>query len=717
MFRRSDSSLSPPFSHFPFPFSRSRKVAKVEACAKGLGEGGRYFARMTNTNETIPEMLAAHDAAALRALYEALLLPRMIEEKMLLLLRQGRISKWFSGIGQEAVAVGATLALRDDDWILPLHRNLGVFTARGFPLPRLFAQWQGKADGYTKGRDRSFHFGAPEHHVVGMISHLGSMLGVADGLALAGRMIGDDAIALVFSGDGGTSQGDFHEAVNLAAVWDLPVIFLIENNGYALSTPSRDQFRCARLADRAAGYGIEGITIDGNDIVAVNRAIARAAAAARAERRPIIVEAMTFRRRGHEEASGVAYVPPELIKQWEEKDPVALFERRLIEEGVLDDATIAAIRAAQKEEIEAGVDHMMSAPDPQTRAADELADVYAPASASSVPSTISLPTRPAVGPERRLVDAITEGLRQGMERDPRLVIMGQDVAEYGGVFKVTDGLLGRFGRERVRNTPLCEAAVLGAALGLSVRGIPSVVEMQFADFVSEGFNQIVNNLAKTHYRWGTPVNVTVRMPTGGGVGAGPFHSQSTEAWFAHVPGLLIAYPSTPYDAKGLLMTALAEPNPVMFFEHKYLYRSARGPVPEEPYAIPFGRARVVREGEGVTIVTYGLGVSWAEQLAERRGDDALEIIDLRTLIPWDRETVLASVRKTGRCLVLHEATHTAGIGAEIAATITEEAFAHLDAPVMRCASLDTPVPFNAGLEAEFMAVGRLSVKVDKLLAY
>ena len=672
---------------------------------------------MTTTNETGPEMLAAHDAAALRALYEALLLPRMIEEKMLRLLRQGRISKWFSGIGQEAVAVGATLALRDDDWILPLHRNLGVFTARGLPLPRLFAQWQGKADGYTKGRDRSFHFGAPEHHIVGMISHLGSMLGVADGLALAGRMIGDDAIALVFSGDGGTSQGDFHEAVNLAAVWDLPVIFLIENNGYALSTPSRDQFRCARLADRAAGYGIEGITIDGNDIVAVNRTIARVAAAARAERRPIIVEAMTFRRRGHEEASGVAYVPPELIKQWEEKDPVALFERRLIEEGVLDEATIAAIRAAQKEEIEAGVDHMMSAPDPGPRAADELADVYAPASASSAPSSITLGPLPAVGPERRLIDAITEGLKQGMERDPRLVIMGQDVAEYGGVFKATEGLLGLFGRERVRNTPLCEAAVLGAALGLSVRGIPSVVEMQFADFVSEGFNQIVNNLAKTHYRWGTPVNVTVRMPTGGGVGAGPFHSQSTEAWFAHVPGLLIAYPSTPYDAKGLLMTALAEPNPVMFFEHKYLYRSARGPVPEEPYAIPFGRARVAREGEGVTIVTYGLGVSWAEQLADRRGDDALEIIDLRTLIPWDRETVLASVRKSGRCLVLHEATHTAGIGAEIAATITEEAFAHLDAPVIRCASLDTPVPFNAGLEAEFMAVGRLSAKVDKLLAY
>ncbi|MGE3799614.1 MAG: thiamine pyrophosphate-dependent enzyme [Candidatus Kapaibacterium sp.] len=651
------------------------------------------------------------DGFSLQEIYRRLLLPRMIEEKMLLLLRQGRISKWFSGIGQEGISVGATLALGANDWILPLHRNLGVFTTRDFPLGKLFAQWQGKADGYTKGRDRSFHFGAPEHRVVGMISHLGSMLGVADGISLAGKLIGDDAIALAFIGDGGTSQGDFHEAVNLAACWDLPVIFMIENNGYALSTPVREQFRCAQLADRAIGYGIEGVTIDGNNVLEVYETIRRAAAVARAEKRPIIVEAMTFRRRGHEEASGVAYVPKELIEEWEKVDPVATFESWLLEEGVLDQSLITTIREIHKRDIEEGVEHMMSAPEPIPQVVTEVRDVYAP----SPPIWNTLPTES--GPELRLVDAISEGLRQGMEQDSSLVIMGQDVAAYGGVFKVTEGFVERFGTERVRNTPLCEAAVLGAGLGLAVRGIPSVIEMQFADFVSEGFNQIVNNLAKTHYRWGTPVNVTVRMPTGGGVAAGPFHSQSDEAWFSHVPGLKVLFPSNPYDAKGLIAAALREPNPVMFFEHKYLYRSARGPVPEEYYTLPIGSARVVRSGSGGTIITWGTGISWGMEVAESLPDYDLEVIDLRSILPWDRETVFTSVRKTGRALILHEATLTGGFGGEIAAVIGEELFGELDAPVMRCASLDTPVPFNKGLEDQFMAKSRLRDVVEKMVKY
>lgn len=668
----------------------------------------------TDTTQTGPALRfdgTGYDAFSLKEIHRRILLPRMIEEKMLLLLRQGRISKWFSGIGQEAIAVGATLALKRSDYILPLHRNLGVFTARDFPLGRLFAQWQGKADGYTKGRDRSFHFGASEHRVIGMISHLGSMLGVADGIALAGKLIGDDAIALAFSGDGGTSQGDFHEAVNLAAVWDLPVIFVIENNGYALSTPVCDQYRCGHLADKAPGYGIEGVTIDGNNVLAVHETISRLAARARAEKRPFIVEAMTFRRRGHEEASGVAYVPKELIAEWGRKDPVTNFERWLVGEGVLSVEEIAAIRAEHKEEIERGVEHMMSAPEPVPDVAVETGDVYAPAPATSQAAPEE------TGPERRFVDAISEGLKQAMERYRSLVVMGQDVGAYGGVFKVTEGLIDLYGPERVRNTPLCEAAVVGAALGLAVRGIPSVTEMQFADFVSEGFNQIVNNLAKTHYRWGLPVNATIRMPTGGGVGAGPFHSQSTEAWFAHVPGLKVVYPSTPYDAKGLLIASLRDPNPVMYFEHKYLYRSVRGPVPEDFYTLPFGSARIARGGSDLTIVTYGMGVHWSLEIAGSMPELDPEVIDLRTLVPWDRETVFRSVEKSGRCLVLHEDTLTGGFGAEIAAVISEEKFSSLDAPVMRCASLDTPVPFNGGLEAQFMAKSRLRDAIEALMRY
>ncbi len=648
----------------------------------------------------------------LRSLYEAILFPRVIEEKMLVLLRQGKISKWFSGIGQEAIAVGVAKALKSKDYILPLHRNLGVFTGREIPFATLFAQWQGKKDGFTKGRDRSFHFGTNDYRIIGMISHLGAMLPVADGISLASNLDGDDIISCVFSGDGGASEGDFHEAINVAAVWDLPVIFLIENNGYGLSTPSKDQFRFKQFTDKAIGYGIEGIQVDGNNILEVYTAVKKIAEKMRVDRKPVMLECMTFRMRGHEEASGTKYVPKELFAQWEKKDPVMNYENFLKKEGILTEEIIADLKKKYKKEIEQGLEIAFAMGEPEPNEAEEIADVFQPHVGVSFEPT-SLGKR-----EIRVVDAVCEGLKQAMEKDPKLIIMGQDVAEYGGVFKVTDGFVEKFGKERVRNTPLCESAIIGAGLGLSIRGRSSVIEMQFADFVSCGFNQIVNNLAKTHYRWNQNASVVVRMPTGAGSAAGPFHSQSNEAWFAKVPGLKIVYPSTPADAKGLLTASIEDPNPVIFFEHKALYRSISGPVPEHYYTLPIGKAAIAGEGTDLSIITYGWGVHQALRLrAELEEEASIEVIDLRTLIPWDEETVLASVKKTGKVLVVHEDTLTMGIGAEISACISEKAFTYLDAPVMRLGSLDTPVPFHKSLEDQFLPWNRMQEKIEELIAY
>jgi 2-oxoisovalerate dehydrogenase E1 component len=646
----------------------------------------------------------------LRQLYRDLLFPRLIEEKMLILLRQGRVSKWFSGMGQEAIAVGLTRALDAQDYLLPLHRNLGVFTTRGLPLTRLLAQWQGKPEGYTRGRDRSFHFGSPADRVIGMISHLGAMLPVADGLALSSLLKEEGALAAVFSGDGGSSEGDFHEALNVAAVWDLPVLFVVENNGYGLSTPSREQFRCQKLADRAKGYGMKGLTIDGNNLLEVYHTVQRLARQMRKKPQPVLLECLTFRMRGHEEASGTKYVPQELFDEWGKKDPVENYQRYLLAEGLIDEAQVEQLRAELKAEINAAVETAFGAEEVAFDEREELRSVYAPMQGE----LIEPPTEKTR--EIRFIDAISEGLRQGMAQYPNLVLMGQDIAEYGGVFKITAGLAEQFGRARVRNTPICESAILGAALGLSLGGHKALVEMQFADFVSCGFNQIVNNLAKTYYRWGAPADVVLRLPTGGGMGAGPYHSQSIESWFTHVPGLKVVMPATAHDAKGLLASALLDPNPVLYFEHKLLYRSESGPVPEGHYHVPIGQARVARVGEDLTIVTYGLGVRWALALAEQSDLD-LEVIDLRSLLPWDREAVFASVRKTSKVLVLHEATATGAFGAEIAATISEHCFEWLDAPVRRLGSLDTPVPFHPRLEKGFLAESRLAKMVADLGGY
>ena len=667
----------------------------------------------------------SHSDAFLISTYEKLVYPRIIEEKMLSLLRQGKISKWFSGIGQEAIAVGATMALQNDEYILPMHRNLGVFTTRGMPFAKLFAQWQGKATGYSKGRERSFHFGSQEHKVVGMISHLGPQMGIADGIALAHKLKKENRCTIVFTGDGATSEGDFHESVNVAAVWDLPVLFIIENNGYGLSTPSSEQFRMKQFTDKAIGYGIESVQIAGNNILEVYDTLAKLADSVRENPRPILVECITFRMRGHEEASGTKYVPKELFEEWGKKDPVANYEAWLLKIGVLTIAKRDEIRTQLKDGIEADLKVAFAEPEPVPVMELEMADVYAPTSLARTGSvdppgrpTDVLPTEPAQdgAPDKRMIDAIQQGLAQSMERHPELVLMGQDIAEYGGAFKITEGFVERFGKGRVRNTPLCESAILGAALGLSIKGMKAMMEMQFADFVSEGITQICNNLAKIHYRWGQNADVVVRMPTGAGVGAGPFHSQSNEMWFVKTPGLKVVYPSNPYDAKGLLMTAFDDPNPVMFFEHKAMYRSITGPVPEQPYSIPFGKARVVREGSALSIITYGMGVHWAMEVVNESGIDA-EVVDLRTLVPLDVETILASVKKTGKVLLLHEDTLTAGFGGELAAIIAEHAFEHLDAPIVRVASWDTPVPFAIPLENGFLPKGRLKAAVERLAGY
>lgn len=652
-----------------------------------------------------------HKDDILLQLYKNILTPRMIEEKMLLLLRQGRIAKWFSGIGQEAISVGVATALNRDEFILPMHRNLGVFTTRGIPMNRLFSQFQGKLSGFTQGRDRSFHFGTQEYNIVGMISHLGPQLGVADGIALANKLRNDKKVTVVFSGDGGASEGDFHESLNTAAVWDLPVIFVIENNGYGLSTPSNEQFRCKSFADKAIGYGMEGITVDGNNVLKVYETVKNLAESIRENPRPVLLECVTFRMRGHEEASGTKYVPKELFEVWGRKDPVNNFEKFLIDEGVLTEEIIEKLRADIKQDIEQGLEKTFAETLPPPDTNKELSEMYAPFSTTD--------TSTAAGPKtnKRLIDAISDGLRLAMRRHENLVLMGQDIADYGGVFKITEGFVEEFGKARVRNTPLCESAILGAGFGLSINKHKAMVEMQFADFVSEGMTQIVNNLAKSHYRWGQNADVVVRMPTGAGVAAGPFHSQSNEMWFFKTPGLKIAYPAFPSDAKGLLITAFEDPNPVMFFEHKALYRSVSEDIPDDYYTIPFGKARLVKEGNAVTIVTYGLGVHWALELLNAHPEISADLIDLRTLAPLDTEAIYASVKKTGRAFILHEDTLTGGIGGELSALITEHCFEYLDAPVMREGSLDTPVPMNADLEINFLPKERFKEKLMKLLSY
>jgi len=649
------------------------------------------------------------DNASLLHLYERMLKPRMIEEKMLILLRQGKISKWFSGIGQEAISVGVASVLSPQEYILPMHRNLGVFTTRDIPLYRLFSQWQGKANGFTKGRDRSFHFGTQEFNIVGMISHLGPQFGVADGIALGNLLKQNNQVCAVFTGEGGTSEGDIHEAMNVASVWGLPVLFCIENNGYGLSTPTSEQYNCAHLVDRALGYGMEGHRLEGNNILEVYTNLADIVNSMRENPRPVLIEFETFRMRGHEEASGTKYVPQELMDQWALKDPLETYAAYLRDQKVLTQEHEEALKAQILDEINENLALAFDEPKLQSTEINELSDVFK----ASVFEVIN-PSEEVQ--EMRFVDAIAQGLGQAMEHHDDLVIMGQDIAEYGGVFKITEGLLEKFGHGRVRNTPICESAVLSAAMGLSINGFKAVVEMQFADFVSSGFNPIVNYLAKSHYRWGQKADVVVRMPCGAGVGAGPFHSQTNEAWFTHTPGLKVVYPAFPEDAKGLLASSIADPNPVLFFEHKALYRSVRGMVPQNYYHLPLGKAAVLTHGDQVALITYGAGVHWALELSEDLKAHC-RIVDLRSLAPIDKETIIEVVKATGKVLLLQEDSMFGGIASDLSAIISEECFEYLDAPIRRAASLETPIPFASALEQQYLAKNRLKNTLEDLLAY
>jgi 2-oxoisovalerate dehydrogenase E1 component len=670
-----------------------------------------HFNRKHFSNETLVDI------------YKDLLLPRLIEEKMLLLLQQGKISKWYSGIGQEAIAVGVTKALQSDEWILPLHRNLGVFTGRKIPLNKLFKQWQGSKDGFTKGRDRTFHFGTKEHHICGMISHLASQLPLADGIALAQKLKKENKVTVVFIGDGGTSEGDFHEAMNIAAVWDLPVIFIVENNGYALSTPNNEQFRCFSLSEKAHGYGMKGIRIEGNNVLQVFDTVSGIRDYCIHNQKPYLIECMTFRMRGHEEADEAKYVPQNLLDLWQKKDPISNYEKYLLDQHILSEQSVTDIRNELQEYINDEVEIAYYVEPTEPDSEEEIDDVYARVKPSKNAhptinnSLLTFDLSPFTSENTGFIDSIKDALFQSMEKHPKLILMGQDIAEYGGIFKITEGFVEAFGKERVRNTPLCESGIIGASLGLSIEGYKSIIEMQFADFVTMGFNQIVNNLAKSHYRWGQNADVVIRMPTGGGVGAGPFHSQSNEAWFAHTPGLKVVYPSSPMDAKGLLIAAINDPNPVLFFEHKALYSNISEEVPGMYYEIEIGRARHIRTGVDVSIITYGMGVHWAMEYADQNDELSIDILDLRTLLPLDYHAIRAAVSRTGKILILHEDVLTGGIGAEVAAWIGEHCFDLLDAPVLRCASLDTPVPFNMELEKNFMADSRLDECVRQLMGY
>ena len=643
-------------------------------------------------------------------LYKKLLKPRLIEEKMLILLRQGKVSKWFSGIGQEAISVGVTSVLDEDEYILPMHRNLGVFTTREIPLSRLFSQWQGKANGFTKGRDRSFHFGTQEFKIIGMISHLGPQLGVADGIALADKLSGKHKVTAVFTGEGATSEGDFHEALNIASVWDLPVLFVVENNGYGLSTPTNEQYRCKDIADRAQGYGMESHIIDGNNILEVYTKLSNIAESVRKKPRPVLLEFKTFRMRGHEEASGVKYVPKELIEEWSKRDPIENYKNYLLTQGVLSEENDTEIRKEIKAEIDEHYQTASAEPIIEANLEQELSDVYAPFHFAEI-----YPTSEKAN--IRFIDAISEGLKQSFEKHPNLVIMGQDIAEYGGAFKITEGFVEAFGKDRIRNTPICESAIVSAAMGLSINGFKAIVEMQFADFVSTGFNPIVNYLAKNHYRWDEKADVVVRMPCGAGVQAGPFHSQTNEAWFTKTPGLKVVYPAFPYDAKGLLATAINDPNPVLFFEHKALYRSIYQDVPKDYYTLPLGKASLLKEGEDITIVSFGAGVHWALEVLDKNPDIKADLLDLRSLQPLDTQAIYDSVKKTGKLIILQEDSLFGGIASDISALVTEHCFEQLDGPIRRVASLETPIPFTKNLEDQYLPKNRFEKELKDLLAY
>ena len=694
--------------------------------------------------------------------YALMRLTRVLDSRFESLLLTGRVTKWYSEVGNEATTVPAGLALEAGDALCTLHRDLGAILAvyldpaRTFPglgpgrlwnepdgrrpdpeeiLHRLASQLLGRDQGFSRGVERSFHYGYldPEAGILhpGMISHLGAMIPVAAGCAFAFRQAGSDRVALNFIGDGGTSTGDFHEGLNIAAVWRLPLVLVIENNRYAFSTPTSLQYASERLSDRAAGYGMAGETVDGNDPDAMAEAMARAVERARAGEGPTLIEAMLGRMRGHSEGDdSLKVVPEDELERYLSEDPVPAYPRRLEEEGVLDAETRSAVEARSKELVERVLDRALAGPPPRPETARR--PVFAPATATAAASVQAaapaseargeaageslLP--PAEGPVT-YVEAIHRGLAEEMERDEAVVLLGQDIGVFEGAFRVTRGLHEHW-PERVLDTPIAESGTLGIAIGASLLGLRPVVEMQFADFVTCGFNQLVNVAAKLYYRWQVPCPLVVRLPSGGGVGAGPFHSQNPEGWFAHVPGLKVICPAGAADARALLKAAIRDPNPVLFFENKYLYRRIKEELPAGDDVARLGEARVMRPGGDLTLVAYGATTWIALEAAEALAADGVEaeVIDLRTLVPFDEETVLASVRKTGRALIVHEDELTGGFGAEVAARIASEAFSWLDAPVRRLAYPDRPSPYAKVLERELLPDWeKVLAAARELLAY
>ncbi len=700
------------------------------------------------------------------ARYAFMRLAREFDARFEAMLLTGRVSKWYSAIGNEAVTVAAGLALEPGDVLCSLHRDVGAILgfyldpARAFPgfgfgepdgrrpdpeelFYRLACQMLGRADGFSRGVERSYHYGyfAPEEGILhlGMISHLGAMIPVAAGCAFALKSRGSDRVAINFIGEGGTSTGDFHEGLNLAAVWKLPLVLVVENNRYAFSTPARLQYACLQLSDRGPGYGIAAETVDGNDADSMARALGRAIARARTGQGPSLVEAMVGRLRGHAEGDGSMKVVPESeLELYRSQDPVPSYAHRLEVEGAIDGPTRGQLDGRAKELVERAIERALAAahPDPSVALRPVFADQRG-ASLLPPPAPLQVSTEPgepvpdeeplspavplaeeapaamaaftgaaatplAAG-ESTYLDALHSALVEEMERDASVVLLGQDIGAFEGAFRVTRGLQACW-PERVLDTPISESGTLGLAAGAALLGYTPVVEMQFADFVSCGFNQIVNVMAKLFYRFERPCPVVVRLPAGGGVGAGPFHSQNPEAWFTHVAGLKVVCPAGAADAKGLLKAAIRDPNPVLFLENKFLYRRIKEVLPEGDHVVPLGVARVARQGRDLTLIGYGASTWTALEAAEALATEGVEaeVVDLRTLIPFDEETVLTSVRKTSRAIVVHEAQTTGGFGAEVAARIGERGFAWLDAPVARLGYPERPSPYARVLEQELL---------------
>ncbi len=645
-----------------------------------------------------PLLLGEPDLPFLQRAYRDLCLVRRFDERVIELFQQGLVKGTaHSCVGQEAIAVGACAALRDDDYIVSHHRGHGHCIAKGADLTRMMAELMGRSTGYCRGLGGSMHIAALDRGILGANGIVGAGAGLGTGAALSAKLRGTDQVCLVFFGDGAANEGIFHEAFNMASLWKLPVIFFCENNQFGLTTAMHESTAIDRLSKRAAGYDMPGETIDGNDIIAVHASVAAAVARARSGDGPSFIEAMTWRWGDHSMRANLPrYRTEDEEARWrEENDPLARTARVLRDRQVRE-AELAALQDEASSSVESAIEAARQAPEPT------LADLEG---AVTAPHPV-FPPEPGTGAadarDLSYVEAIREAIDQEMARDSSVFVIGEDVGKTGGIFGCTRGLIDKYGAERLRDTPISENAIANAAVGAAITGMRPIAEVQIFDFVTLMMDAIVNQAAKFRYMLGgrPTVPLVIRGPQGGGIRLAAQHSQSLEAWFTHVPGLVVMAPSTPYDAKGLLTAAIRDDNPVVFLEHKLLYVQSRGPVPEAPYAIPIGKADIKREGRHATVVATMAMVAPALAAARELAREGIEVevIDPRTLRPLDTQTILASVRKTNRLVVVHEGWTKWGFGAEIAAMVMEEAFDHLDAPVARVGMRDVPMPYNDNLE-------------------